>query len=204
VRDASTKPIAATVLPAPVACSNQKRRAAPASSTAASLAASSSASSAGSQSSGSSSGSSSPSISTSLLGHRCATVGAARDLELRGERDQRAGEGVDLVGVERRAVGQVGLLLGQQPLEAEHERVVAPPGDRRLLATVLDLLDRILQRHPAGGARRQSLSRVLPGQHEALAREFFGAREDVAWERRVSEGRACLSHVRRTGDGKRG
>ena len=65
VRDASTKPSAATVLPAPVACSNQKRRAAPASSSWASAAASSSASSAGSQSSGSSSGSSSPSISTS-------------------------------------------------------------------------------------------------------------------------------------------
>ena len=68
VREASTKPSAATVLPAPVACSNQKRRAAPGSSTAASAAASSSASSLGSQSSGSSSGSSSPSISSSPLG----------------------------------------------------------------------------------------------------------------------------------------
>ena len=65
VREASTKPSAATVLPAPVACSNQKRRAAPASSSTESAAASSSASSAGSQSSGSSSGSSSPSSSTS-------------------------------------------------------------------------------------------------------------------------------------------
>src|SRR5262245_16026574 len=65
VREASTKPSAATVLPAPVACSNQNRRAAPGSSTIESAAASSSASSAGSQSSGSSSGSSSPSISTS-------------------------------------------------------------------------------------------------------------------------------------------
>src|SRR3954467_7660247 len=67
VRDPSTKPSAATVLPAPVACSNQNRLAAPGSSTAASTAASSSASSAASQSSGSSSVaiSSAPSISTS-------------------------------------------------------------------------------------------------------------------------------------------
>ena len=65
VRDASTKPSAATVLPAPVACSNQKRRPSPGSSRCASAAASSSASSAGSQSSGSSSTCSSPSSSTS-------------------------------------------------------------------------------------------------------------------------------------------
>ena len=65
VREASTKPSAATVFPAPVACSNQKRRAAPGSSSTESDAASSSASSAGSQSSGSSSSNSSPSISTS-------------------------------------------------------------------------------------------------------------------------------------------
>src|SRR4051794_37459599 len=65
VREASTKPSAATVLPAPVACSNQNLRAAPGSSSTESAAASSSASSAGSQSSGSSSGSSSPSSSTS-------------------------------------------------------------------------------------------------------------------------------------------
>ena len=58
-------PSAATVLPAPVACSNQKRRLAPGSSSTESDAASSSASSAGSQSSGSSSASSSPSSSTS-------------------------------------------------------------------------------------------------------------------------------------------
>src|ERR671923_624084 len=67
VGGAPTTPSAATVLPAPVACSNQNRRGAPGSSTAASTAASSSASSAASQSSGSSSvaSSSSPSISTS-------------------------------------------------------------------------------------------------------------------------------------------
>ena len=34
------------------------------------------------------------------------------------ERDQRAGQGVHLVGRQRRAVGEVRLLLGEQPLEA--------------------------------------------------------------------------------------
>ena len=55
------------------------------------------------------------------------------------ERDQRAGQGVDLVGVQRRAVGQVRLLLREQPLEAEHQRVVAPPLERGLVAARVDL-----------------------------------------------------------------
>jgi hypothetical protein len=75
VREASTKPSAATVLPAPVACSNQKRRPSPGSSGCASAAASSSASSTGSQSSGSSSTGSSPSSSTSSEGS--SSAGAA-------------------------------------------------------------------------------------------------------------------------------
>ena len=64
VRDASTKPTAATVLPAPVACSNQKRRLAPGSSGASPTTSSSSASGS-SQSWGSSSGASSSSASSS-------------------------------------------------------------------------------------------------------------------------------------------
>ena len=58
VRDASTKPIAATVLPDPVACSNQKRRLAPGSSGASSTTSSSLRPRAPPQSTGSSSGSS--------------------------------------------------------------------------------------------------------------------------------------------------
>ena len=56
VREASMKPTAATVLPAPVACSNQKRRLAPGSSGASATASASSSSSGSSQSCGSSSG----------------------------------------------------------------------------------------------------------------------------------------------------
>ena len=118
VREASTKPSAATVLPAPVACSNQKRRAAPGSSTAASAAASSSASSLGSQSSGSSSGEL-VALDLDLAAGQLLERGAGlpfallRDLQLGGERDQRAGEGVDLVRVESRAVGEVRLLVAR-------------------------------------------------------------------------------------------
>ena len=115
VREASTKPSAATVLPAPVACSNQKRRAAPGSSSSgASVAASSSASSSGSQSSGSSSGSSSPSSSTSPEWSSSEARGLAAvagQLQLGRERDQRAGQSVDLVGGQRRAVHEMRLLL---------------------------------------------------------------------------------------------
>ena len=62
---ASMKPTAATVLPAPVACSNQKRRAAPGSSGASSTTSSSSSDGASSQSWGSSSGASSSSSTSS-------------------------------------------------------------------------------------------------------------------------------------------
>ena len=102
VREASTKPSAATVLPAPVACSNQKRRAAP--------------------------GSSSMRVGSSLLLGLLGRIPVERllvgqlvalDLDLAGgqllergaavrrsrpiwssalERDQRAGQRVDLVG----------------------------------------------------------------------------------------------------------
>ena len=69
VRVASMKPTAATVLPAPVACSNQKRRSAPGSSGASSTTSSSSSAGCSSQSCGSSSGaSSSSSLLVAVLG----------------------------------------------------------------------------------------------------------------------------------------
>ena len=152
VRVASMKPTAATVLPAPVACSNQKRRAAPGSS-AASATASSSSSSAGSssQSCGSSSGasssgssssssSSSPSTSPSPAGRLGLVDSAGRAGAVFGRRlllghqlGQGAGEGVDLVRVEFGAVAQLRRLVGEQPLEPEQQREVAAPLDRGLL-----------------------------------------------------------------------
>ena len=142
---------------------------------AASAAASSSASSAGSQSSGSSSGSSSPSISTSadgqLLGRRRAAVGALRHLQLGGERDQRPRKGVDLVGVQRRAVGQVRLLVAEQPLEAEHQRIGAPPLDGWLGAAGLQLCE-----SPPPGRPGELCPRRAPGSDPRPAARSSRAR----------------------------
>src|SRR5262249_6470466 len=47
------------------------------------------------------------------------------------QRGQRAGQRVDLVGVEQRPVGKARLLLAEQPLEAEQQCVAAAPLRRR-------------------------------------------------------------------------
>ena len=210
VREASTKPSAATVLPAPVACSNQKRRAAPGSSSSASAAASSSASSAGSQSSGSSSGSSSPSISTSP---ECSSSEAAlplpfavaADQELGLERDQRAGEGIDLVGGERRAVREVRLVLREQPLEARasasNSRRHSTEGSLR---PCVDLLQRGVERGAARAVLRERGGGVLSFEYERFAREFLGALQVIAGNRRGFGHGASFSHGKAVlGKGKR-
>ena len=208
VREASMKPTAATVLPAPVACSNQKRRLAPGSSGASST---------------TSSSSSSPSprpppprwppLSSFLLldgllrasrrrrrsrraprpwrrRGRGAAVAVARPgvavealLDVGDQRGERARERVDLVGVELGAVGEVRLLLGEQPLEAEHEREVAAPLDRRRLAALVDLGERGVQRPAPRGAGGEVL-RLLALEQERLAGEL-ACSLDVGARRRL-------------------
>ena len=126
VREASMKPTAATVLPEPVACSNQKRRLAPGSSGASSTTSSSSSASSQSWASSSSVASSSllggvspsrsaasPSASTGFsrlgLRGRRGGVAVARPgraveplLDVGDQRRERAGESVELMGVELR------------------------------------------------------------------------------------------------------
>ena len=164
VREASTKPTAATVLPAPVACSNQKRRLAPGSSGSSTT----SAVSASSQSCGSSSGASrslSPSSPPSPSPfaarrsprpwRRCRAHCDAprpRALDLGGDRGQGSRQGVDLVVVELGAVAQLRLGLPEQPLEAEQQRVVAPPLERGRLAVLGELGQRGVDRPAPGGA----------------------------------------------------
>ncbi len=157
VREASMKPTAATVLPAPVACSNQKRRSAPGSSGASSIVSSSAPRLDSSQSWGSSSARQLSSSSASsprpprllAVGRRSsapAGVAGAADrpraavaagrwprLLLGHQLGQRAGEGVDLVRVQLGAVAQLRRLLGEQPLEPEQQREVPAPLDRGLL-----------------------------------------------------------------------
>ena len=43
------------------------------------------------------------------------------------QRGERARERVDLVRVQRRAVGELGLVVGQHALETEHERIAPAP-----------------------------------------------------------------------------
>jgi hypothetical protein len=99
------------------------------------------------------------------------------------------------VRAEKRAVGQVRLVLGQEALEAEQKRVIAPPLDRGLGAARVHLCDGRVERAAPGAAFRQRLARILSGHHEGLTRELFGAREHVAGNRRVSKSGACFSHV---------
>ena len=129
VREASTKPSAATVLPAPVACSNQKRRAAPGSSGCSGSWSSSSArrrarqSPFGSLVLGAShrrprrraarrrarSSSSGSSVVLELGRSACAVAVLA--LGLRDQRGERARQRVDLVGGEHGAVGELRLVV---------------------------------------------------------------------------------------------
>jgi hypothetical protein len=98
-----------------------------------------------------------------------------RGEHLGGQGDERSGESVDLVSGEGGAVGQVRLLLGQQALEAEDERVVLAPLDRGLLAPRIELGQRGLECDAARGALRERGRGVLPFEHERLAGKAFCA-----------------------------
>ncbi len=180
------KPTAATVLPAPVACSNQKRRSAPGSSGASSIVSSSSSAGASSQSCGSSSGasssssrasspSSSPAAAGRLLGHldHAVAVGLVgdRDLLLGHQLGQRARESVNLVRVQFRPVAQFRRFVGQQSLQTEQQREVPPPLDRRVLRPCVQLFQGSVQRTAARRARSERLG-PLAVEQEGLADEL--------------------------------
>jgi hypothetical protein len=118
-------------------------------------------------------------------------------LDVGDQRGERARERIDLMSRELGAVREVGLLLGEQPLEAEHEREVAPPLDRGRLATVVDL-DQGRVEGPAAGRPRGQVLRGLALEQERLPRELAGA-FDVGAARRLRRfgGRlGRLSHLR--------
>ena len=186
VREASTKPSAATVLPAPVACSNQKRLAA--------LGSSGCSSSwvvvlagvrapvqrllglvvvlvvvvlAGDPDGGE---------RDDVVGERAVAVpvavAVAVALGLGQQRGQRARQRVDLVGAEDRAVDQLRLLLGEQPLEPEQQRERAPPVDRGQLGAGVELPERRVEGDPPRRAGRERGRAVLALDEEGLAREL--------------------------------
>jgi hypothetical protein len=102
-------------------------------------------------------------------------------LRLGQQRRQRARQRVHLVGVQRRAVGELGLVLGEDALEAEHEGVVPSPFRRRLLGARVDLLQRGVERAPASRARADRVLDGLAGVHEGFARELLSACDVLGW-----------------------
>ena len=93
----------------------------------------------------------------------------------------------------------------EQPLEAEHQRVVAPPLDRGLArGRASSSGERGVQRSAAGAVLRERGGGVLSVEHEGLAREFLGALQIVAGNRRGFGHGASFSHGKAVlGKGKR-
>ena len=87
------------------------------------------------------------------------------------ERRERARERVDLVGAERRPVGELRLLLAEQALEPEQERIAAAPLRRWNLRAAVDLCQGHVQRAAASGPRGERDGGLFAVVHEALAGE---------------------------------
>ena len=226
VREASMKPTAATVLPAPVACSNQNRRLgagvlgglvddvlvddlAARPSPGAPRRRASSSGSGGSPSSSSSSSASSGARRRSPAPRRPRPPGPLgvavaarlavpvpvrlRLLELGRDRGERARERVDLVLVERRAVEQLRLVLGEDALEAEQQRVALPPREARHLGAGLELGEGVVDRPPARRAGSEVGDRLALEQ-DRLAGEIANPVE-VRFAERVGRARGNVSGI---------
>jgi hypothetical protein len=118
-------------------------------------------------------------------------------LDVGDQSGEGSGERVDLMGGELGAVGEMRLLLGEQPLETEHEGEVATPLDGRGLTALLDLGERGVQGAAPGRPGREVL-RLLALEQERLAREL-SCTFDVGARRRPCRfgGRLGLfSHLR--------
>ena len=81
------------------------------------------------------------------------------------------------MGGEDGPVDELGLVVGEDALETEQERELAPPGGRRLLEALGDLGEGDLEGAPARRMGRERDGGVLAFVEEALAREFFRARD---------------------------
>ena len=196
VRDASTNPSAATVLPAPVACSNQKR-----------LPAFGSSGCSASCASSSSRALFRPVLRLLVEVRVLVELVLARDprrreldrrpgaavavavalpvaragaLGLGEQRGQRARERVDLVGGENGAVDERRLLHPEQALQPEQQRPRAPPRvGRQRVDAGLDLRERLVEGQAARAAGRERGGEVLAFEHEGLTRALLHPLEVV-------------------------
>src|SRR5579862_5627589 len=110
-------------------------------------------------------------------------VPVRRPLGLGQQSGERARQRVDLMGGEDGPVGEVGLLLGEQPFEPEQEREAAPPLDRGLLGARVDLAQRRVECTTACRTRREGVLERLAFIYEALTREQLGTR-NRSWTRK--------------------
>jgi hypothetical protein len=125
-------------------------------------------------------------------------------LELGDDRGERARKRVDLVFVERRAVQQFRSVLGQHPLEAQHQRVALAPLEAGRLGAGLELGQGIVDREPAGHPGGEIVDRLaleqdrlvceLPHPFEVrFAERVRHARGNVS---RISHEKRFRSHAR--------
>src|SRR5262245_3574893 len=84
-------------------------------------------------------------------------------------------ERVDLMPPELGSRRQARRMVGQLPLEAEHERVSDLPGGRRRAPAGLHFRQGVVERATARAALRQRLGRVFVRPEEWLARPLFSA-----------------------------
>src|SRR4029079_10066141 len=82
---------------------------------------------------------------------------------------EHAGKRVDRVAAHLGAGGEPRRLLGEHALEAEQERVTHLPGGGRLLQTLPDLVERVVEGPASRGARCEDDLRVVFGTKERLA-----------------------------------
>jgi hypothetical protein len=109
---------------------------------------------------------------------RHVTVAVAVALRLGQQRGQRAGQRVDLVGREDGAVGERRLVLGEQPLQPQQQRPLAPPPHGRHPRARRDLGERRVERRAVRRARREQRT-VVALRREGLAGERGDARDVV-------------------------
>ena len=107
---------------------------------------------------------------------------------------------VDLVAAQGSAGGGRRRLGGEHALETEHEAVAHLPARRRRSMPRFDLLERVVQREPPRGARRERDLGILAGMEERLGEPPLGAMGGALEVRKLS-GRRGLSdsgflHVR--------
>ena len=111
-------------------------------------------------------------------------------LDLGHQRGQRPRQRVDLVGREHGPVDEVRLLLGEDALEAEQQRELAPPRDRRALWPAST--SRSQRRAPgAGGAGGERLLQRLAFIDETLAGQPLSARDRVRTRKGGDDTHTC-------------